>query len=64
MATKSKEEKRLGQKVKESLDGRTQRWLSQKIGMSEDKLSNKIKGLTDFTTEEIAKINEVLQTNY
>jgi len=62
MATK-KVEKSKGDIVKEALDGRTQRWLAIKIGMSEDKLSNKIKGLTAFTDTEKEAINKILKTN-
>lgn len=63
MATK-KQEKQLGQKIKAALDGRTQRWLALKINMSEDKLSNKIKGITPFISEEIHEINSALNTNF
>lgn len=61
MANK-KEAKSVGELIKEALDGRTQRWLAYKISMSEDKLSNKIKGLTDFTDSEVATINAILKT--
>lgn len=63
MATK-KIEKTVSEQIKEALDGRTQRWLALKIGMSEDKLSNKLKGLTDFLKEELELINSALNTKF
>ena len=50
----------IGVKIKSALDGRTQRWLAIKTGIPEDKLSNKIKGLTPFTEDDIKKINRSL----
>ena len=46
------------------MDGRTQRWLSQKTGISEDKLSNKLTGITAFTEDDIKLINEALQADF
>lgn len=59
MATKTKK-KSIGAQVKQALDGRTQRWLSERTGIPEDKLSNKINGIMDFTPEDIAAINSAL----
>lgn len=50
----------LGKKIKVALDGRTQRWLSEKTGIPEDKLSNKLRGITKFSNEDLGIINEVL----
>lgn len=55
--------KPVGQLIKEALDGRTQRWLSQKIGMPEDRLSNKIRGVEDFAPMEIQLIENALNVN-
>lgn len=59
MAIKTKTWK-LVAKIKQGLDGRSQRWLSEKINISEVMLSNKMTGIIDFTTEEIEKIEQVL----
>lgn len=45
------------QMVKELLDGRTQRWLSNKIGVYEADLSKKMNGKMKFTDIEIEKIS-------
>lgn len=64
MATKSKIEKSLAEKIKEKMDGRTQRWLSQKTGISEDKISNKFTGITAFNEEDVKLINVALGTDF
>jgi hypothetical protein len=64
MATKNKIEKPLEQRIKDKMDGRTQRWLSQKTGISEDKLSNKFTGITAFTEDDIKVINEALGADF
>lgn len=64
MATKSKPAIPLEQRIKDKMDGRTQRWLSQKTGISEDKLSNKFTRITPFTDEDLKLINEALQTDF
>jgi hypothetical protein len=48
--------------IKEALDGRTQRWLSQKMGITEDMFSKKMKEVVQFTREEIDSINEILSS--
>ena len=64
MATKNKLEKPLVQQIKDKMDGRTQRWLSQKTGISEDKLSNKLTGITAFTEEDVKVINDALGADF
>lgn len=54
---------RHAQKIRQALDGRTQRWLCSKIGMREADLSNGLKGLRPFTAEELTRINQVLGLN-
>lgn len=51
----------IGEQIKIALDGRTQRWLSFGARIAEQELSKKIKGVLEFSDEEIARINEVLK---
>lgn len=55
----------LPEQIKEALDGRTQRWLSLKMSIPEDTLSKKMLGAKgyEFTSEDIASINEILQSD-
>jgi len=51
------------EQIKAALDGRTQRWLQNKVGIiSEDMLSKKMQGHFQFTKEEIDAINKVLKS--
>jgi hypothetical protein len=59
MVVKAKK-KTIIQQIKEALDGRTQRWLSEKTAIPEDKLSNKMTGRTKFSKKDLGIINEVL----
>ncbi len=63
-ATQRKARQQLGSNIKRALDGRTQRWLAEKIRMPEDYLSNKLKGKFPFTAEEILSINQTLETEF
>lgn len=47
--------------IRGALDGRTQRWLSLKIGMPESVLSNKMIGRDRFTDTEIKAISQLLK---
>lgn len=53
----------VAEQVKAVLDGRTQRWLALEIKMPEDVLSRKLKGVAEFTKEEIDSINNRLGCN-
>lgn len=53
----------LPEQVKTALDGRTQRWLSDRARIYETELSKKMNGDVQFTDEEISRINEVLKSN-
>lgn len=64
MAVKEKNKSRLiGAEIKILLS-RNQRWLSDKIGMREPLLSEKINGRKDFEQEDLDKINSVLHTTF
>lgn len=58
-----KTELRLHERIKEALDGRTQRWLSLNAKIPESELSRKMQGKLLFTDPEIARINEALKTD-
>ena len=58
-----KTELRLHERIKEALDGRTQRWLSLNAKIPESELSSKMQGKLLFTDAEIARINEALKTD-
>lgn len=45
--------------VKKGLDGRSQRWLCLQVGILESELSKKMKGMIDFSEDEIKRINEL-----
>jgi hypothetical protein len=49
--------------VEKAMDGRTQRWLSLEAKIPESELSRKMNGVTDFTEDEITRINESLKSN-
>jgi len=59
-----KTEFRLHERIKESLDGRTQRWLSLNAKIPESELSRKMQGKLLFTDAEITRINEALKTDF
>ena len=59
-----KTELRLHERIKESLDGRTQRWLSLNAKIPESELSRKMQGKLLFTDAEISRINEALKTDF
>ena len=59
-----KNELRLHEKIKEALDGRTQRWLSLNAKIPESELSRKMQGKLLFTDAEITRINEALKTDF
>lgn len=54
-------DKKIGEKIRDSLDGRTQRWLSKKVSIPEVELSNKINGFKKFEEEDLVKIAESLK---
>ncbi len=54
---------KLHEKIKEDMDGRTQRWLSLNAKIPESELSRKMQGKLLFTDSEIARINEALKTD-
>lgn len=56
-------ELKLHEKIKEAMDGRTQRWLSLNAKIPESELSRKMQGKLLFTNAEIARINEALKTD-
>lgn len=58
-----KTELKLHEKIKEAMDGRTQRWLSLNAKIPESELSRKMQGKLLFTDAEIARINEALKTD-
>lgn len=56
------ENKTIPERIKEALDGRTQRWLCFKALIPEADLSKKMKGKLRFSEEEIKKIENALGT--
>lgn len=56
-------EMKLHDKIKQALDGRTQRWLSLNAKIPESELSRKMQGKLLFTNAEITRINEALKTD-
>ena len=56
-------ELKLHEKIKEAMDGRTQRWLSLNAKIPESELSRKMQGKLLFTNAEISRINEALKTD-
>lgn len=48
----------------EALDGRTQRWLSEKTGINEARISACISGVMEFTPDELQSINKALGTKF
>ena len=59
-----KTELRLHERIKEAVDGRTQRWLSLNAKIPESELSRKMQGKLLFTDAEITRINEALKTDF
>jgi len=59
-----KTELRLHERIKESVDERTQRWLSLNAKIPESELSRKMQGKLLFTDAEITRINEALKTDF
>ena len=59
-----KTELRLHERIKEALDGRTQRWLSLNAKIPESELSRKMQGKLLFTDAEITRISEALKTDF
>ena len=59
-----KTELRLHERIKEALDGSTQRWLSLNAKIPESELSRKMQGKLLFTDAEITRINEALKTDF
>lgn len=49
------------EQIKAAMDGRTQRWLSMKAMIPEADLSNKMKGKSEFTDEELRTISSLLK---
>lgn len=62
MATKTKVIP-IPEQIKQALDGRTQRWLSFELRMPEDTFSKKMRGVLQFTNEDIKNINARLLSN-
>jgi hypothetical protein len=54
---------KLHERIKEAMDGRTQRWLSLNAKIPESELSRKMQGKLLFTDSEISRINEALKTD-
>jgi len=54
----------LASNIKNALDGRTYRWLSQKTQIPESDLSRKMNGKMFFKAEDLEKINSVLKTDF
>ena len=54
---------KLHERIKEAMDGRTQRWLSLNAKIPESELSRKMQGKLLFTDSEITRINEALKTD-
>ncbi len=50
--------------IEDALDGRTQKWLADKLGLDTTSLYHKIAGLVEFTQEELNKINDNLGTDF
>jgi hypothetical protein len=59
-----KTELRLHERIKEALDGRTQRWLSLNAKIPESELSRKMQGKLLFTDAEISRIGVALKTDF
>lgn len=55
---------KMGGQIREALDGRKQRWLAEKTGISEYYLSNKLNGEFPFNSFEIERINILLDTKF
>jgi hypothetical protein len=54
---------KLHERIKEAMDGRTQRWLSLNAKIPESELSRKMQGKLLFTDSEITRINQALKTD-
>jgi hypothetical protein len=53
----------IGEQIREALDGRSQRWLGQKLDLTDDYISRKMNGILEFTDEEIEMVNTILSLN-
>lgn len=62
MATKAKV-LTIGDQIKAALDGRSQRWLGQKLDLTDDAISRRMNGILEFTEQEIEIVNELLSLN-
>jgi hypothetical protein len=60
MATKQLKPTDVISKIKQAMDGRTQRWLSKKTMIPEVDLSNKLSGVREFTDDDKKKIAQAL----
>ncbi len=47
----------IADQIRKGLDGRTQLWLCFEVRISESQLSRKMKGLSEWTDEELQKIS-------
>ncbi len=50
--------------IEDALDGRTQKWLADKLGLDTTSLYHKIAGLMEFSQDELNTINETLGTDF
>jgi hypothetical protein len=50
--------------IEDALDGRTQQWLAERIGMNNTRLSHCINGLMEFSEDELTQINSLLKTDF
>ena len=56
--------KGINEKIKEALDGRTNRWLSKKCGIQESELSRIMTGRLIPTQLQLDKINIIINTKF
>lgn len=59
-----KKNRPVSEQISEKLDGRSQRWLANKIGMDEPLLSNKMNGKSRFTVPEVELIASILDCTF
>lgn len=59
-----KEKLTIPEQIKVALDGRTQRWLSFEVKISEIELSRKMNGFSQFTDEELDRIGKRLNYEF
>lgn len=60
----NKEETPYHLKVKELMDGRTNRWLNKKTGIAESEISRILSGRLKPTESQVEKINWVFGTDF